>query len=66
MEHIIPAKSRSEKPADDDPPLKLKTAKEIREYLAAHLTPVRFGPKGQPICAHDDLAKLNVIFYPDA
>jgi len=47
-------------------PLLLRTRKEVREYLAAHLTPVSHGPKGQPIYAHEDLQKLNVILYPDA
>lgn len=51
--------------APDEAPLLLKTGQEVREYLAAHLTPVRYGPKGQPIYAHEDLAKLNVIFYPE-
>jgi len=52
--------------AASGPPLLLKTGKEVREYLAAHLTPVRRGPKGQPIYAQKDIEKLNVIFYPDA
>lgn len=45
-------------------PLRLKNSEEMRAYLASHLTPVRYGPKGQPIYAHRDLATLNVIF-PD-
>ena len=49
-----------------EPPLLLRTGKEVREYLAAHLTPVRYGPKGQPIYAQKDIEKLNVILYPDA
>ena len=57
-----PSKTRTEKA--DSPPLRLKTTEEVRVYLANHLTPVSFGPKGQPIYAHKDLAKLNVIF-PD-
>ena len=46
-------------------PLRLKTTEEVREYLARHLTPVRLGPKGQPIYALEDLASLNVIFPED-
>ena len=47
------------------PPLRLKNTEEVREFLAKHLTPVRWGPKGQPIYAHKDLAALNVIFPED-
>ena len=57
----IPAKA-----ADDGPPLLLKTEKEVRDYLAAHLTPVRRGPKGQPVYAQKDIEKLNVRLYADA
>ncbi len=48
----------------EKPPVELKTREEVRTYLAAHLTPVRFGPKGQPIYAHEDIVKLNVRIYP--
>ena len=47
------------------PPLTLNTDEEVSAYLAAHLTPVRYGPKGQPIYAHEDIVKLNVRLYPD-
>ena len=47
------------------PPLALNTDEEVSAYLAAHLTPIRYGPKGQPIYAHEDIAKLNVRLYPD-
>ncbi|MCY3022550.1 MAG: hypothetical protein NTW87_26520 [Planctomycetota bacterium] len=60
------SRRRPTEAAGDGPPLLLKTGKEVREYLAAHLTPVRRGPKGQPIYAQKDIEKLNVIFYPDA
>ncbi len=45
-------------------PVYLRTREEVRTYLAAHLKPVRFGPKGQPIYSHEDIEKLNVILYP--
>lgn len=44
----------------------LKTDAEVEAYLAAHLTPVRYGPKGQPIYAGADIEKLNVLFRDDA
>ena len=52
--------------ANEDAPVRLKTDEEVRAYLAAHLKPVRYGPKGQPIYAHADLANLNVLFPDDA
>ena len=52
------------KAANDGPPVRLKTGAEVREYLAAHLKPVRRGPKGQPIYAQKDIEKLNVIIRP--
>ena len=45
-------------------PLHLKTWKEMREYFAAHLKPVGFMPKGQPIYINEDIKKLNVLL-PD-
>lgn len=45
-------------------PVHLKTWKEARAYLDEHLTPVRFGPKGQPIYSHEDIEKLDIIL-PD-
>jgi len=48
------------------PPLLLKTEEEVAAYLSEHLTPVRRGPKGQPIYAQKDIAKLNVRLYADA
>ena len=44
-------------------PVRLKTWKEIREYYALHLKPVRFN-NGRPIYSNDDIKKLNVIL-PD-
>ena len=52
------------KSGKDAAPIKLKTWTELREYLAKHLTPVRHGPKGQPIYAQKDLETLNIIL-PD-
>ena len=45
-------------------PIKLKTWNEYREYLAQHLTPSSYGPKGQPIYRAEEIAKLD-IQYPD-
>ena len=50
----------------EGPPKLLNTDAEVQAYLAAHLTPCRFGPKGQPIYRIEEIEKLNVIFYPDA
>ncbi|HLX62071.1 MAG TPA: hypothetical protein VKX17_12385 [Planctomycetota bacterium] len=50
---------------DNGPPLLLKTEEEVAAYLAEHLTPVRRGPKGQPIYAQKDIEKLNVRLYAD-
>jgi hypothetical protein len=61
-----PAKPRAAKTAGKGPPLNLKTDEDVKAYLSAHLTPVRYGPKGQPIYAHEDLAKLNVLFRGEA
>ena len=45
--------------------IRLRTRAEVRDYLAKHLTPVRRGPKGQPIYAQKDLESLNVLFPED-
>jgi hypothetical protein len=58
-----PAPARA-KAAGHGAPVRLNTSAEVRAYLAAHLTPVRFGPKGQPIYAQKDIEKLNVIIRP--
>jgi hypothetical protein len=47
-----------------EPPILLHTDAQVREYLAAHLTPVRYGPKGQPIYALKDRERLNIIIRP--
>ena len=57
--------SASPKKIDDAPPVRLRTRTEVRDYLAKHLTPVRRGPKGQPIYAQKDLESLNVLFPED-
>ena len=57
--------SEGPKKVGDAPPVRLKTRAEVREYLAKHLTPVRRGPKGQPIYAQKDLESLNVLFPED-
>ena len=59
-----PAKPRAAKASAKAPPVLLHTDEEIDAYLAAHLTPVRYGPKGQPIYAYEDHAKLNIIIRP--
>ncbi len=46
-------------------PVYLKTSEEVGEYLATHLTPVRWGPKGQPIYALADIEALNIILPED-
>lgn len=46
------------------PPIHLKTWKEVREYYAAHLTPVRHSSNGRPIYSNDDIKKLNILL-PD-
>ena len=61
-----PAKPRQVKTASDGPRLNLKTDEDVKAYLEAHLKPVRYGPKGQPIYAHEDLVKLNVLFRGEA
>lgn len=61
-----PARTARAKGPDNGPPVLLKTPAEVREYLAKHLKPVRYGPKGQPIYSHEERMKLNAIFYPDA
>jgi hypothetical protein len=43
---------------------RLKNWDEVEEYMAKHLKPVGFGPKGQPIYDYAEAAKLN-IHYPD-
>jgi hypothetical protein len=60
----IPPPAHSAKAADDSHRVRLNTSAEVRAYLAAHLTPVRYGPKGQPIYAQKDIEKLNVIIRP--
>ncbi len=60
LKHPAPPAKR----ADDEPRVRLNTSAEVRAYLAEHLTPVRFGPKGQPIYAQKDIEKLNVIIRP--
>jgi hypothetical protein len=53
------------KDVEEEKPVILKTRKEVSEYLAKHLKPVDFGPKGQPIYAMADLENLNVVFPED-
>lgn len=56
------AKPRAAKTAVKGSPLNLITDEEVKAYLSANLTPVHYGPKGQPIYAHEDLVNLNVLF----
>lgn len=60
----IHASPETHKPKLGGEPLRMKTWAELGEYLAAHLTPVRQGPKGQPVYAQKDLESLNII-WPD-
>ena len=46
-------------------PVYLKFSDEVGEYLAKHLTPIRWGPKGQPIYALADIESLNIIIPED-
>ena len=46
-------------------PVYLKNSDEVGEYLAKHLTPVRWGPKGQPIYALADIESLNIKLPDD-
>jgi len=61
-----PSRRKPANIANVEPPLLLRTEKEVQEYLAAHLTPVRRGPKGQPIYSQKDIEKLNVRLYADS
>jgi hypothetical protein len=45
-------------------PVYLNNSEELRQYLAAHLTPVRTGPKGQPIYRIEDIEALHIVL-PD-
>ncbi len=51
--------------APKEKPICLKTRREAREYLAKHLKPVGFGPKGQPLYAKKDIDSLNIILPED-
>jgi uncharacterized OB-fold protein len=62
---IKSAKRASAKHPGDGEPVRLKTREEVSTYLAKHLKPVRFGPKGQPIYALKDIENLNVLFPED-
>jgi len=46
-------------------PIRLKTRQEERDYLAKHLKPVGYGPKGQPLYAKEDIDALNIILPDD-
>ena len=46
-------------------PVRLKTRQEERDYLAKHLKPVGYGPRGQPLFAKEDIDALNVILPDD-
>ena len=45
-------------------PVYLNNSEELRQYLATHLTPVRMGPKGQPIYRIEDIEALRIVL-PD-
>jgi len=40
--------------------LRLKTWSEAQAYFKEHLTPVRYGPKGQPLYDLKEIEALNV------
>lgn len=42
------------------PPIVFRTWDEAMDYFEKHLTPVEYGPKGQPIFSSKDMEKLNV------
>lgn len=56
------ARSGTENPAQK--PLRMKTWKEAREYLDAHLTPAGYTPAGRPYYDSEDIARLNILL-PD-
>ena len=43
----------------------LRSWDEAKAYFAEHLTPVAYGPKGQPIYSHTDIQNLNVELPED-
>jgi hypothetical protein len=45
--------------------LRLKTRDDAAKYLANHLTPVGFNPRGYPIYAKKDIDALNIILPDD-
>jgi hypothetical protein len=59
-----PAAPRKPK-AREKKPLRLKTRDDAAKYLAAHLTPVGFNPRGYPIYAKKDIDALNIILPED-
>ena len=61
-----PVQAPRTKGGGEGSPLLLKTEEEVSAFLAEHLTPVRRGPKGQPIYAQKDIEKLNVRLYADS
>lgn len=42
----------------------LKTRRAAVAYISKHVSPIAFGPKGQPIYAYEELEKLDIV-YPD-
>ena len=54
-------KDSSKTPVEKIKRLHLKTWSEAQAYFKKHLTPIRHGPKGQPLYALEDIEALNVI-----
>lgn len=46
-------------------PIHLKTWNEAAEYFKKRLTPVEYGPNGQPIYEQAEIEALNVILPED-
>jgi hypothetical protein len=59
----MPAKTRTAKRASEPRkfPIACKTWQEAEEIKRRYLKPVRFGPKGQPIYDHDEVARYVVF-----
>jgi len=62
----MPTKTQAAKQAPDSKhfPIACKTWAEVEEIKKQYLKPVRFGPKGQPIYDHDEVARY-IIFPKD-
>jgi hypothetical protein len=57
--------SRRKPKTREEKPLRLKTRDDATKYLAKHLTPVGYNPRGYPIYAKKDIDALNIILPED-